>query len=146
MIANNIALSENLSTTESMKEPNGLTVLFLLASDPSSASKRENIKKRQDPTIQYLKYINTEARIVPINAIMVKWMAEKLCLINKSTKGVAIFSNGPLSLCIILFSLKNKEVEFQFNEVVLKSILLNIYNKAKAFSRQVNVLVYCIKH
>ena len=53
MIANNIALSENLSITESKKAPIGLAVLFLLANDPSRASTIEKSKKSEAPTIQF---------------------------------------------------------------------------------------------
>lgn len=96
MIANNTVLSENLSITESRKAPMGLAVLFLLAKDPSRASKREKNKNRDEPIIQISQYIKIDARRVPRNAVMVNWEAEKRCLIKKSTKGIEIFSKGPL--------------------------------------------------
>ena len=77
MMANNMALSENLSITESKKAPKGLALLILLANDPSRASNREKIKKRQEPITHFSKYIKIDARIVPEKAIRVKWEAEK---------------------------------------------------------------------
>ena len=91
-----MALSENLSITESIKAPVGFSVLFFLASDPSRASKREKIKKSQDPIFICSKTINIEAKIVPKKAVRLRCVAEISCLSNKSTKGPDIFSNGPL--------------------------------------------------
>jgi len=53
MIANSIALSENLSITESKKAPIGFALLFLLANDPSRASKSEKSIKSEEPNIQF---------------------------------------------------------------------------------------------
>lgn len=103
-----MALSENLSITESIKAPIGFSVLFFLARDPSRASKREKIKKSQDPIFICSKTINIEAIIVPKKAIKLRYVAEKLCLSNKPTKGPDIFSNGFLRRCIIWISLRKK--------------------------------------
>ena len=53
MMAKSMALSENLSITESKKAPIGFALLSLLANDPSRASKREKNIKSEAPSIQF---------------------------------------------------------------------------------------------
>jgi len=86
-----MALSENLSITESIKTPRGFSVLFLLAREPSRASKSEKIKNSQEPILICSKAMNIAATIVPKNAIKVRCVAVTLRFINKATKGPVIF-------------------------------------------------------